>query len=103
MGKDPKTWKKHTQLVAADDSGGVVHCTWHSKVVLPRGWRKDGHRMYIKHIGNLEGGDVTEAFHTVPKKFGKKKALQLLKDLAHCKKEVRAFAVKAGDSLELLD
>ena len=82
-----------------------MHVVWHSKVVLPTGWRKDGHRMYIKHIGNLEDSvdDVTESFLTVPKKFGKQKALQLLRDFAHCKKETLEFTVKAGDSLELLD
>ena len=105
MGKYPASWKKHTELISADVHGGIVHCTWHSKVTLPRGWRKDGHPMWIKHIGNLEA-DVdsgTENWHAVPLRFSKPKALKLMKDMACGKKEVISFQVRAGDSLELLD
>ena len=87
MGKDRSTWKKHTELVAANDSSGIVHCTWHSKVVLPSGWRRDGHKMHIKRIGNLEADvdEVKEAFQAVPLKFGKK-GTAALKRVGHLQK-----------------
>ena len=105
MGKGSASWKKHTELVCCDDHGGIVHCAWHSKVTLPNGWRKDGHPMWIKHVGNLED-DVdtgTSAYHAISISYSKAKALKLLKALATGKKEVIEFQVKAGDSMELLD
>ena len=105
MGKGSASWKKHTELVCCDDHGGIVHCTWHSKVTLPKGWRKAGHPMWIKHAGNLED-DVdsgTSAHHAVPISYSKANALRLLRDLSTGKKEVIEFQVKAGDSMELLD